>query len=265
MRRGICKTAFLVLSGLSAGAHAQSQTPWDGAYLGVNIGAISGHTCSVWTSNGEPSEPQTGTTFASHNCSTAGNATGGLQLGDNFQYKRVVWGLGLDLDAAAAKTTTQVVKLAGEVPPPGTYVSSQRPSPGGFALVGPRLGYAGDTWLPYVRVGSIIADGSRDSVLGFTPAGTTKQTVSFVGARNFATIGWAAGAGAEIGLNGPWSITVDYLRINLGRGTDTAATCSGSAAACAAFAKIPFESMQSGFSAAIYRIGITYWFDYWGT
>ncbi len=38
-------------------------------------------------------------------------------------------------------------------PPPGTYVYSGRQSPSGFAVVGPRIGYAGDTWLPYLEQG----------------------------------------------------------------------------------------------------------------
>jgi opacity protein-like surface antigen len=71
-----------------------------------------------------------------------------------------------------------------------------------------------------------------------------------------------AGAGTEIGLNGPWSITVEYLHVNFGKGSDTTAVCSGSAAACAAFSGISFDGMRDNFTANIYRIGVTYWFGY---
>jgi outer membrane immunogenic protein len=153
--------------------------------------------------------------------------------------------------------------VTSEIPPPGSYLFSARQSPNDFAVVGPRLGYAGDLWLPYLRGGAIIAGGSRDSVLSFTPAGATKPSVSFLGGRAFSTVGWAAGGGTEIGLNGPWSITLEYLHVNLGRGSETTAVCSGSAAACATFSGISFDSMHDGFTANIYRIGVTYWFGYW--
>jgi len=49
-------------------------------------------------------------------------------------------------------------------------------SPKDFAIVGPRIGYAGDLWLPYLRVGAIITTGSHNSTLSYTPAGATKST-----------------------------------------------------------------------------------------
>jgi opacity protein-like surface antigen len=113
-----------------------------------------------------------------------------------------------------------------------------------------------------VAPGHLTARGSHNSALSFTPAGAAKPSVSFTGDKNFSTTGWAAGAGAEIGLNGPWSITVEFLHADLGKRSDATAVCSGSAAACAAFSGIVFDNMHDRFSANLYRIGITYWFDY---
>jgi len=188
---------------------------------------------------------------------------GGLQLGENFQHKHFIWGLGLDLDASASNNSTRSAKSYERDAAAWVLRIFRKTKSNGFAVVGPRLGYAGDLWLPYLRGGAIIAGGSRDSVLSFTPAGATKPSVSFLGGRAFSTIGWVAGGGTEIGLNGPWSITLEYLHVNLGRGSETAAVCSGSAAACAAFSGISFDSMHDEFTANIYRIGITYWFGYW--
>jgi len=253
---------ILVLLNLSCGALAQSQTPWDGAYWGVNVGDASSKACGTWTPNGAGLAPGSVTMVSNRSCAAGGNLLGGVQVGENFQSKRLVWGVGLDLDVAASNSATHSVKVTGESPPPGTYVFSGRQSPNGFAVVGPRIGYAGDVWLPYLRAGVIIADGSQTSVLSFTPAGAAKPSASFTGAKNFSTVGWVAGAGTEIGLNGPWSITVEYLHVNLGKGSDTTAACSGSATACAAFSGISFDSVHDSFAANIYRIGVTYWFGY---
>jgi outer membrane immunogenic protein len=185
-----------------------------------------------------------------------------VQVGENFQFKRLVWGAGLDLDTAASNNTPHSVKVTGGPAPLGDYVFSAQQRPNAFAIVGPRLGYAGDVWLPYLRAGAIIAGGSHNSALSFTPAGATTPSASLVGGKSFSTVGWVAGAGTEIGLNGPWSITVEYLHANLGKGSDATAVCSGSAAACAAFSGISFDSTHDRFTANLYRIGITYWFEY---
>jgi opacity protein-like surface antigen len=113
-------------------------------------------------------------------------------------------------------------------------------------------------------VAAIITTGSRDSTLSYTPAGATKPTASFNAGKNFNATGWAAGAGTEIGLNGAWSITLDYLHANLGKGSNSTTTCSGSAAACAAFAGVSLDSRHGGFTSNTFRIGINYWFGYWG-
>jgi opacity protein-like surface antigen len=253
---------LLVLLNASCSALAQSEIPWDGGYFGVNVGDASSKACGTWTPNGAELAPGSAAMVSNRSCAAGANFLGGLQVGENFQSKRLVWGIGLDLDAAASNTAPHSVKVTGGPPPPGTYVVSGRQSPNGFAVVGPRVGYAGDVWLPYLRGGTIIADGSHAGMLSFTPAGAAKPSVSFTGARNFSTIGWVAGAGTEIGLNGPWSITVEYLHVNLGKGSGATAVCSGSAAACAAFSGISFDSVHDGFAANIYRIGVTYWFGY---
>jgi opacity protein-like surface antigen len=253
---------LLVLLSVSCSALAQSAAPWDGGYFGVNVGDASSKACGTWAPNGAGLAPGSVAMVSNRSCAAGGNLLGGVQVGENFQSKRFVWGLGLDLDAAASSSATHSVKITGESPPPGTYVFSARQSPNGFAVVGPRIGYAGDVWLPYLRAGTIIAAGSHAGVLSFTPAGAAKPSASFTGGKNFSTVGWVAGAGTEIGLNGPWSITVEYLHVNLGKGSDTTAVCSGSATACAAFSGISFDSMHDSFAANIYRIGVTYWFGY---
>ncbi len=202
------------------------------------------------------------TVHFNRNCPN-GALVGGVQVGDNFQYKRLVWGIGVDLDVRSGKNTTETLKETGTIPPAGTYALSGKLSPTGFAIVGPRIGYAGDLWLPYIRAGAVAAIGSPGSTLTFTPAGATKSTAAFSGGKNFTSTGWAAGGGTEIGLNGAWSITAEYLHVSLGKGSDSTTTCSGSPSACAAFSGISFSSHANGFSANVFRIGLNYWFGYW--
>src|SRR4029077_18265379 len=112
-------------------------------------------------------------------------------------------------------------------------------------------------------VGAIITNGSHNSTVRYTPAGATKPTASFSGGKNFNSTGWVAGGGTEIGLNGAWSITVDYLHANFGRRSNSTTTCNGPASACAAFSGISLNSSHSAFTANIFRIGVNYWFGYW--
>ena len=67
---------------------------------------------------------------------------------------------------------------AGAAPPPGTYAFSGKLSPSGFGVIGPRIGYAGDHWLPHLRLGTIITGGSHNSTLNYTSTGTLKPTAS---------------------------------------------------------------------------------------
>jgi outer membrane immunogenic protein len=262
-RTEIRHCALVVLMCMSEAAFAQSQTPWDGAYFGVNVGDASTKACSTWTPGGAALPPGGAAMVSNRSCAAGGGFLGGVKVGENFQYGRFVWGLGLDLDTSASNNSTHSVKNPSAPPPPGSYSFSGKQSPSDSAIVGPRLGYAGTLWQPFLRGGAIIAGGSRNSVVSFTPAGATKPSASFIGGKAFSTVGWVAGGGTEIGLNGPWSITLEYLHVNLGKGSETTAACSGSAASCAAFSGISFDNMRDGFTANIYRVGVTYWFGYW--
>ena len=188
---------------------------------------------------------------------------GGLRLGDNFQYKRLLFGLGIEVEIEQSKNEISTFKYAGNESPAGTYVFSGKFRPNPFAVVGPRVGYAGNEWLPYVTAGAVIAAGTQNGTATFTPAGATKPTASFSGARGFSSTGWAAGAGVEWGLNGPWSITAQYLYASLGNGSRATASCSGSIAACSAFAGNPLENARTGNTTHAFLIGINYWFGYW--
>ena len=252
--------AYLMIVLAARVASAQSSTPWDGFYLGANVGSLSSKVCTGATLNGAGIDPTIDKTFTG--CSGSGLA-GGLQFGENFQLNRLVLGFGVDLLVSSSSDANSTLSFTGQAPPPGTYSFSGKLSPSDFAVIGGRIGYGGNLIFPYLRAGGVVTSGSKSSTLNYIPAGTTAPSASFSGGKNFNSTGWAAGGGAEIGLNGAWSISAEYLRISLGKDSTSTTTCAGAAAACAAFAGVSLDNGHSSFTANVFRIGINYWFNYW--
>ena len=162
-----------------------------------------------------------------------------------------------DVDAWSTRDSNPSLKYAGAVPPPGTLcVCPGNSSPNDFIVVGPRIGYAGDLWLPYARrwVPYIAAGSPCDSTLSYSAAGIDQAyRLLQRGRRIFASTGWVAGGGAEIGLNGAaWSITAEYLHVNLGKGSNPPSTCNGSGPGCAVFSGISTSTVHTAISPRTY-------------
>ena len=75
-----------------------------------------------------------------------------------------------------------------------------------------RIGYAWDRWLPYITGGVAYGD--------------VKMTAGAAGSETKSKLGWTAGAGVEYAFMGAWSAKLEYLYVDLGKVTCTAA-CSG--------------------------------------
>ena len=253
---------LLAMLSISGAAYAQSDYAWDGVYAGFNAGEGSNNTCNSWSLNGATVDPTITDAFSNRNCPNNSTFVGGVQIGDNFQYKRLVWGFGAEFGYWSAKNHNRSLNYMGNVSPPGTYAFSGKLSPSGFGIIGPRIGYAGDHWMPYLRVGSILTGGSHNSTLSYTPAGTKIPTASFSGGKNFTSTGWVAGGGVGLVLSGPWSLSAEFLHLNLGNGSNSTTTCTGTASACAAFSGVSLDSTHNSFTANMFRIGINYWFWY---
>ncbi len=252
------RCAALALTMIAGAASAQSDNPWNGISAGINAGEVRNGACVSGTLNA-------GLVATDFNqiCPSGGSFVWGGQIADDFQYKKFVLGFSADLDLGSAKSQSLSATAGGAAPPAGTYTLSGKLNPNTFGFLGMRVGFASLQWLPYLKVGALITSGSHNSTLSYTPAGAVKPTVSFNGGKNFSSAGWAAGGGVEYGFNGPWSISLEYLRANLGKGSDSTATCSGPAAACAEFSGVTFDTSHNSFKADIIRIGVNYWFDYW--
>ncbi len=253
---------LLELSFISHPSSAQSDHPWAGPYMGLNAGGAHSASCATVSLQGATVGSENVPGFSNQYCPN-GDFVGGVQLGENFQIKRFVWGIGADLDAWSAKSVQGSRKYTGSLLPPGEYSFFGKLNPDAFAIIGGRIGYAGDLMLPYLRLGGIFTTGSHNSTLVYTPTATTKPSASFNGGQNFTSSGWVAGGGTEIGLNGAWSITAEYLHVSLGKSSNATALCNGTPADCAAFVGTSLDSSHGTFAANMFRISINYWFRYW--
>jgi outer membrane protein OmpA-like peptidoglycan-associated protein len=238
---------------------ATGGTDWRGFYAGVNIGGAWNRTCNSWTPNGPIVNPTIANAFYNRDCPNNGVFIGGAQIGYNFQYEQIVWGFGLDYDIWSAKNHNRSFTYTGPTPPPdGTYNFFGKVSPNGFALLGPRIGYAVDGgWLPYVRVGGVFTGGSHHSTASFTDA---NGTASFSGGKNFNSSGFGAGVGLDYQMVDAWFLRAEFTHVSLGKGTNSVTTCTGSAAACTEFANISLDNIHNSLTANIFRVGINYKF-----
>jgi outer membrane immunogenic protein len=249
--------AALIL--VASAAFAQSDKPWDGFYFGLNAGGVSSKACDRWSIPG----PAAGSAGFSLSACPGSAFVGGAQFGENFERGKLVYGLDIDIDAWLSKNDGQTLVYGGGAAPAGTYHTLGRLTPSDLIFIGPRIGYGGGNWFPYVKGGGLITTGSHAEGLGYTPSGSTKPLVSFQGGSNYETAGWAAGAGIEVGLRGALSLSAEFLHADLGRGSQNAATCSGTAAACAQVAGFGLVSSHDNFTANLFRIGVNYYFQYW--
>jgi outer membrane immunogenic protein len=262
----VCRSAaLLALTAVGAAASAQdviatSNKPWKGFYVGANIGGAWNSTCNSWTPNNGNgiSNPAIAAAFYNRDCPNNSTFIGGVLIGYNFQRDNLVWGFGLDYEKLSDKDTNRAFTYAGASPPPaGTYTFSGKLSPDGFAMLGPRIGYAMGDWLPFFRVGSVFTSGSHNSTASFTDASGTS---TFSAGKNFKANGYGLGGGVEYMLAESWSFRTEYNYIALGKGSTSQAFCTGSAATCARFLNTSLESLSNKFTASIVRVGISYKF-----
>ena len=269
-------SAGFLLVFLAGAALAQGEIPadvpyWRGFYVGGNIGGAWNSTCNTWSLNGPAaSDPALVTAFNNRSCPNNGVFVGGADIGYNFQYDRWVWGFGMDYDQWSAKNRSRsytYVPGVGSTFPAGTASFTGKLSPNGFGILGPRIGYAIGSALPYVRIGGVYAGGSRTTSASYTAAGDASPDAYFSGSKNFKSSGFGAGAGLDYLIADHWFLRAEYTFIKLGKGTNNATQCrtAGTAAGnaiCAEFDSDALElnNIHNSFTANIVRVGINYKF-----
>ena len=183
---------------------------WTGFYIGINGGAGWGN--SEWSNFG-----------GATNAKLSGGLVGGT-IGYNYQVGQAVFGVEGDIDWSNIKgTTSSGICTGGVCETRNSWLSTARG----------RLGYAYDRWMPFVTGGAAFGD------IRATPIGLGSQTTN--------KTGWTVGGGLEAALSGPWTVKVEYLYVDLGKGDCGGAACNG----------IPTEV---DFKANIVRAGLNYRF-----
>ena len=267
--------ALLALTAVAGAASAQDviatvQNPWEGWFVGANIGGAWNHTCDSW----EPGPLVTGggfptlaNKFYNRDCPNNGNFIGGVDGGYNFQSDQWVWGFKIDYEAVGSSSKSVSRNFVSGIPgypiPDGTYTASGKVSPNGILLVGPRVGYAVDEWLPWVRLGGAFTSGSHDLNLTYTPAGGG-ATQSFTGSKNQQNHGFNVGLGVDYGVSGPWSLVAEYNYVKLNKGSNSDVNCSSSSikgsAFCTAYANFDLDNIHNSFTMNMFRVGVHYSF-----
>jgi outer membrane immunogenic protein len=155
---------------------------WTGGYVGLFGGYGWG--------NSSFSAP-----LATSSFNLSGGTFGGT-LGYNWQVNQAVFGVEGDLGWSNIRGSA----------PCGALNCSTRNS--WLGTVRGRAGIAVDQYMPYVTGGFAFGD-VKTSVSGFSDSSATKT-------------GWTLGAGVEAALAGPWTAKLEYLYVDLGRGSSVA-------------------------------------------
>jgi outer membrane immunogenic protein len=187
---GPASAADLAVKARPAPAPAYIASPWDGLYIGGNLGY------------GETTFSETVTILGiSASASLHGNGVlGGFQVGYNKQYGTFVLGLETDFDLTSIKNTTRGVET--KLP--------------WFGTTRGRLGFlVNPSWLLYAT-GGVAYGRVEDSGPGFSD--------------KVPGVGWAAGAGVQYALTPQWSIGAEYLHVDLDLGSSSGVISSSAKA-----------------------------------
>lgn len=184
---------------------------WTGFYIGINGGGGWGR--SDWSSP----VADTG------NFNISGGLVGGT-IGYNWQITPWVFGLEGDLDWTNIRGSTNAAACAGTCETKNNWLGTVRG----------RIGYAFDRVMPYITGG--LAVGDIKATLS-PPGGTTTKTEA----------GWTAGGGVEFAVAGPWTAKVEYLYVDLSKGSCDITVCTTGAASVK-------------FQANLVRAGVNYRF-----
>ncbi len=137
---------------------------------------------------------------------------GGVQAGYNFQNGPWVFGVEGDIQAAGADDTFAPWKFSNPW----------------FGTVRGRAGYALNNIMFYATAGLAFGELRAQTFFGLSESHTT--------------VGWTAGAGAEVGLTQNWSAKIEYLYYDLST------------------SQFAITGVSNGYSASVVRAGVNYRF-----
>jgi outer membrane immunogenic protein len=149
-----------------------------------------------------------GPTFASVDNALAG-ALGGGQVGYNWQFWRIVYGLEADFQGSSVRGGISSPCLPALCGSPALSASYGQDI-SWFGTARGRAGFTAGGWLLYATGGYAYG---RVDTNATAAAGAT--TASFSAHDNMN--GWAVGSGIELEFTPHWSVKAEYLYVDLGR------------------------------------------------
>lgn len=197
---------------------------WTGFYIGVNAGAAFDHQKSASVTTGTDfgyGYGYTDTTATGFNRSSNKDVsfTGGGQIGYNWQYNAIVFGIEADaqyLGLDRARNGNDTGDIQGVT---ASETLAFRNNIDWFGTVRGRLGFLlGERLLAYGTAGFAYANGSPSLNYNYTYGDTTYGYNQGGNGNDFRT-GWTAGAGVEYALSRNWSLKAEYLYVDLGSTT----------------------------------------------
>jgi outer membrane immunogenic protein len=211
MRKLALAVAILVATGASALAdgsmkkNVPAATPtWEGTYVGVQVGGV----WSDWSYSNATADLYYGP-FAYDGFPLGGldgaGFTGGIHVGYNRQWGRIVGGFEVDLNWTNADDSREFV--AGFLP------FKLKTSIESYGTARARLGVVHDRMLIYATGG--FAWGSTSAEIT-SPGSGFWFSNPFVTSDSAFHVGWTAGGGVQVMLGQQWLLGVEYKHIDLG-------------------------------------------------
>ena len=226
---------------------------WTGFYVGANAGYAFGNDAKT-TTVGTPAFVALGPNFVPGSLNTKANGfIGGGQVGYNYQYGNLVYGIEADIDYVDQKKSASFTG-------PGFILGSQLRTSAKTELdylgtVRARIGFVPmDRWMIYATGGLAYADvKTSGSVVAIAAPG-----IAWAGSKSDVKAGFAVGGGAEYAFTNNLTVKAEYLYYDLGNRT-TNAIGNANVRAIAALNGVDYIS-RTKTNGSIVRAGINYKF-----
>lgn len=222
---------------------------WTGCYIGGFIGgAWNAENVSVLDNNGYNNAVYNVGPFDRWNYDLDSSFIGGGTLGCNWQPIGSPLVLGLEGEIGYMKLTGQAYDpIVGFQAFPGTLSSTKVGD--WYGIIAPRLGYAWDRAMVYLKGGVAFVD---VDVTVVDPVGAAQQLPSYTDSSSVAT--WTIGGGLEYAFDWNWTLKAEYMYIGL---EDTRTVCGLSTGIVNNYC---FDHEFNGVHTA--KVGLNYKFGY---
>jgi outer membrane immunogenic protein len=277
MKRKLFSASLLALVAVGGAALAQTDESgnynWTGVYLGVNLGGAFLTSCPDISPEAPGVNPLiSGNSMAAvytGNCPKPNSFIGGGQIGFNYQWNSIVFGIEGDIGGgtggASSYTRTTTGSPDGSIPA-GTFRITGGHTPSSIETIRGRLGYATQNWLFYVTGGGTFSGGIAETTATFTPSmfpsqGGPAPTATFTATNHGTRIGWNIGGGVEYHLGHHWSVKLEDLYEEVGTYSTSPTVCAGTE--CSVFVNgLEAYNSRNYLTINVIRVGVNYLFGF---